>query len=271
MPRLIQKKFYTIRHFEDANTLRSSGFDAPLIENNQKLIDSIQKYFIVEVQKQGMKCIRLYTPDKKRTLQTSKLLKCAFEDKHIMTDICIDNRLENINQGILKLPEKYNDGDHFRPLEEVWPIFWHNTFEKKDLLYRFGVSHKENFVKLGNTYAETVEGYYNFLISFLENINLQDDTLHIIIGHSICLNIILELEYIAKDMTIKSDCLTIPEGDLPFVTSAYFHKLKSKSLLLKQDFGGIRLHEARYMSKEYFIQLLKRESLTLRKLLLGHN
>lgn len=268
---LIQKKFYTIRHFEDANTLRSSGFDAPLVKNNQNLIDTVQRYFIVEAQKRSIKHIRLYTPEKKRTLQTSKLLKRAFEDKHILTDICIDNRLENINQGILKLPEKYTDGDHFRPLDEVWPIFWHNTFEKKDLLYRFGISHKEHFVQLGNTYAKAVEGYYNFLISFLENINLQDDTLHIIIGHSICLNIILELEYIAKDTTRKNNPLIIPKGDLPFTTSEYFHTLKSKSLLLKQDFGGIRLHEARYMSKEYFIQLLKREALALRELMLKHN
>lgn len=266
---LIQKKFYTIRHFEDANTLRSSGFDAPLVKNNQKLIDTIQRYFIVETQKGGIKHIRLYTPKKKRTLQTSKLLRRAFEDKHILTDICIDNRLENINQGLLKLPEEYIDGDHFRPLEEVWPIFWHNTFEKKDLLYKFGISHKKHFIQPGNTYAETVEGYYSFLASFLDNIKLQDDTLHIIIGHSICLNIFFELEYIAKDMATKHNPLIIPEGDLPFATSEYFHKLKSQSLLPKQDFGGVRLHKARYMLQTNFIQLLKREVSTLRKLILG--
>ncbi|MES3005441.1 MAG: hypothetical protein V4664_00680 [Patescibacteria group bacterium] len=272
-----------IRHFEDINVLRKFGLNAGLKEGQEDLAYESAKSLIELAEDKGATYIEMFSSDQKRTCETAILINEAVQElKPNFSEVNIDRRLSDLNQGELNLGPEYKDGERFEPLKEAWDCFWEETFNNGDLLYRFGDSKSMDgarkydklegkFLKLGECYAQMAERYYDFLCSLLnQEASAPSSRLVTIVGHSITFGIMHELSLIAKDYNYPYT-KPIDFGELPKLTWEYFDKLKSGVLSKNPGYGEIAVFDISYLKDNAFIEQLSVERDALRSLMFQSN
>jgi len=272
-----------VRHLEDVNDLKKFGLNGGLEAGQEELAKKAALELITFAQQEGASYIELFASGQRRTSETAELLESAVSE--VIPNFCeinTDTRLADLHQGQLNLPENYKEGDMFEPLRDGWNVFWDETFNKGDLLYKFGQDTSTDgqrkfpklegeFLKPGECYAQMAERYYDFLCSVLtQELSVPSKRLIAIIGHSITFGIMHELAVIAKDY-IKPPMKPIPFGDLPRLTWEYFDKLKDGVLKNNPKYGEIALFDITYLKDEVFIEQLAIERDALRGLMTQSN
>lgn len=272
-----------VRHFEDINAIRKFGTDAGLHEGQENLAMETAQQLIIIAEENEASRIELFSSDHKRTSETATLVDEAIKElKPGFSEVRIDSRLRDLGQGEVILPSEYRDGELFEPLRDAWGYFWSETFEKGDMLYRFGESTSRDgsrtYPKLegafsvpGECYAQLAERYYDFIYSVLLQQSTQSPKiLTAVVGHSITFGIMHELSQIAKDYSHPYR-RPIGFGNLPQLTWQYFDKLKSTVLAGNPGFGEMAVFDVSDLKDEAFIEQIAIERDALRALMTQSN
>lgn len=272
-----------IRHFEDVNAIRKFGTDAGLHEGQENLATETAQQLIRIAEENEASRIELFSSDHKRTSETATLVDEAIKElKPGFSEVKIDSRLRDLDQGEVILPSEYRDGELLEPLRDAWGHFWSETFEKGDMLYRFGESVSRDgsrkYSKLegvfsvpGECYAQLAERYYDFIYSVLSQESTQaSKSLMVVVGHSITFGIMHELSQIAKDYRYPYRRF-IGFGNLPKLTWQYFDKLKSTVLARNPSFGEMAVFDVSDLKDTIFIEQIAIERDALRALMTQSN
>lgn len=258
-----------VRHLEDEEALMTYGFDTPLKKGQETIITEIGNTIIEDSEKLGKEKISFIFSTQKRTSSTATLVRDAMLSKKENLDISLepDARLTDLDQGRILFPENYKDGDHLPALPKAWDIFWEESFNKKNLLYRFGDSVKQangtylypelnpTFDKPGESCAEFTYRLYDFLSSLEHRDYAQ--TLNVIIGHTATVFIMHEFLEIAEDLS-KLPVPHIPLGELPALSWTYLDKVR-KYLPSKLPHGNVSTYEVSNLIKPEIQEIIRIE------------
>ncbi len=265
----LKKEIIGVRHLEDVDALMTYGFDTPLKEGQESTIDEITDKIIEDCKRLGKERVDFIFSTQKRTNDTAILVKNGVLAKEAGLNISLqpDSRLVDLDQGKLIFPEGYKDGDFVPFLSVAWKAFWEQSFDKKNLLYRFGDPLKQldgtslypeldsMFSEFGESCAEFTYRLYDFLGS-LEHRD-YDNTLNVIIGHTATVFIMYEFLEIAKDLS-KQLVAYVPLGDLPSISWTYLDKVK-KYLPEKLSHGNIATYEVTDLIKPEIQEIIRIE------------
>lgn len=247
------KEIIGIRHLEDENALLSYGFDTPLKEGQEALVNEIADHVIDNSKKLGLNKIDFVFSTQKRTTSTANLVKGNIDSKNQGLEVSLvpDERLADLDQGKLIFPEGYKDGDVIPFLSKAWDAFWKESFSNNNLLYRFGdplkgIDGTSAYPDLEGAFEELGESCGEFtyrIYDFLGSLECRDygSKLNVIIAHTATTFILHEFVEIAKDLS-KQFAPHIPMGDLPKISWVYFDRVK-KYLPEKLSHGEISTYD----------------------------
>lgn len=259
-----------MRHLEDIDDL-NYGLNAPLKPNQEENIRGLSRLVEQRMGEKGKKGVIIYCSPKERCIQTSELIREQVKRKFPKSQIYIlkDPKIRELDQGKLNLPERYNPGDYFDPLQSAWNAFVEETFGKtKNIHYKFGEKRSdgldskllEGFISPGESCAE----FHSRIYSAIHQFGVRDTPSgyeSILLTHSAIIAIMKELEFIAKD--IKDGKSVNPEN-LIHLTWEKAQHLDKESY---KKFGFIETLNANYLNNKDVLKLLKKgeDYLNIRK------
>lgn len=206
---------------DDVNALREYGFDGPLKEGQEELLASIISGIEAEIKNKTTIRI-LYTSKTRRIKETAQAIAECLSKKYsvVMED---DIRLESINRGELILPENYQDGEWFYPLDEAWDIVNDEMFIYKNIFCRFGDNMNgkypklsESFSKPGNSFGESLIKKFSLICDLIDR--KDNNELIIVVGQSDLPLLLIELMILSKEVE------GVNAENLPYI---YFDKYRS--------------------------------------------
>lgn len=268
-PLSLKQEIIGVRHLEDQDALMTYGFDTPLKEGQEAITNEIADKIIEDCKRLTKERVDFIFSTQKRTSDTAILVKDKVLSKEENLNISLqpDSRLADLNQGKLIFPEDYKDGDFVPGLSVAWKAFWEQSFDKKNLLYRFGDPIRQQdgtylypelssmFAELGESCAEFTYRLYDFLGS-LEHRD-YDHTLNVIIGHTATVFIMYEFLEIAKDLS-KQFVPHVPFGELPSLSWSYLEKVK-QYLPEKLLHGNVTTYEVTDLIKPEIQEIIRVE------------
>jgi hypothetical protein len=160
----------------------------------------------------------------------------------ILTDIFVISvqftgytpRLTGLNHGEFNLGNDYKPGDEFLPDKKAWGIWINETFNKRNLTYRYGdpllcngiAQYPEllnQFTQFGESQLDFSLRVYSFIIDFL-NQTESDNSIQLVSSH---LAVVLRMaEILAVTNTLDNQFLkTLYLGTLPFEEWNHMSKL----------------------------------------------
>ena len=195
-------KFLTIRHFADQNALKSFGHDGPIKPGQGKLISATADRVMAEVEKSGVKAVRvLYTAKTRRISETAILIAEVLRQKGVSVVFQHDTRLEVMDQGDLVLPEAYQDGEWFTPLDTAWDAICDEAYLNRNIFYRFGDSLRGKYQSLSSAFANVGESLgwslinkYSLIFDLIYGTLANKDELLVVVAQSDLPLILLELQ-----------------------------------------------------------------------------
>jgi hypothetical protein len=251
------EKIITIRHMDDVNALREHGFNGPIKDGQEKLLASIVNKIKTEMKNKNSVRI-LYTSETRRIKETAEKIMSCFENKHlvIMEDDC---RLNSIDRGKLILPEEYQDGDWFHPLDEAWEAVNDEMFLHKNIFCRFGDPLNGKYPKLADSFSEPGNSFGDSIVKkfslILDLINrAENDELFLIVGQS-------DFPILLSELLLLSDEIEgVTPNNLPYI---YWDRYKSslpKEVAYDRegiDFGQVDFFNLSTLIKTKMVNIIK--------------
>ena len=262
------QKLLVIRHLEDINDL-SNGRDSSLEGGQEREIERISETLYSDFKLSGCKAIFLNSSSKKRAYETANLIKGAVIKNHPEAKIYVnpDDGLTDLDHGEYKLPDGYKIGDHLKVFEEAWKIFTDETFNKKNIDYKFGESYFESggikkysnlsdfFIRPGESYREICIRLYASILSFYENRERleQNEIKLYVVTHSLPFGIFRSMIGLAQQY--ENGRLDFKKGELINLCWEYYNSGK----LGISSYGQISDVPNEILNNSNFISILKAE------------
>lgn len=207
-------KFLTVRHFADQNALRTYGHDGPLKPGQKNLISATAEKVMAEINSSRVRTIRiLYTTKTRRIKETADLIAMAVQDS-VRVVFQHDKRLEVMDQGDLVLPDSYQDGEWFDPLDIAWDAICDEAYLNDNIFYQFGDSLcgkypilATAFSRLGESLGSSLINKYSLIYDLAQGKLTEDDELLVIIAQSDLSLLIMELQVLERMSNITSENL----------------------------------------------------------------
>lgn len=215
------RKILTVRHMDDVNALREHGFNGPLKEGQEELLASIISRIEAEIKNENTVRI-LYTSQTRRIKETAEKISGSLKERRLII-IEDDLRLESIDRGQLILPQEYQDGEWFDPLDEAWDIVNDEMFLYRNIFCRFGdpLNGKypqlaASFFKPGNSFGESIIKKFSLICDLVNRV--ESNELLVVVGQSDLPIMLLELLVLSKEIE------GVTPENLPYV---YWDRYKS--------------------------------------------
>jgi len=194
--------FFTVRHLHDQNALKSHGHDGPLKPGQEDLLKKTAEKILVELKESEKKVVRfLYTAKTRRIRETANLLAEILNLNGVSVVFQHDARLEVMDQGDLILPDSYQDGEWFDPLDAAWDAICDEAYLNRNIFYRFGDSLgekysvlKEGFSRPGESLGWSMINKYSLIDDLVHGTFTKDDELLVIVAQSDLPLLIMELQ-----------------------------------------------------------------------------
>lgn len=216
------EKIKMLRHLEEEfapEVNRDGSIDSKEVE---LLVNHYVPSIIEDVKSGRYDSIKVISSDKLRSKQTTDILKNEIT-KHVDVSIKqeVDPRTSAENYGIYKKGVESND-----PLiKKAKRIYIRETFEKRNVWYRYGASSNDFD---GETYPELDEivespgenqieiniRIYRLVLDLLKRIKENPETLYILSTHFIVMSRLLSLQHIAEKNNTPISLFYHPQGEL---------------------------------------------------------
>lgn len=257
------KNLLVVRHLEDINDLSNSR-DSSLESGQEAEAERISEAIYSDFKLSGAKAIFLNVSSKKRAHETANLIKDAILKNHPEAKVYVnlDDGLADLDHGEYKLPEGYKTGDHFQVFEDAWKIFTDETFNKRNIDYRFGESYveadgtkkypdlSESFTKPGESYREVCIRLYSSILDFYKNRERfeQGGIKLYVVTHSLPFGIFRSMIGLAQEY--EAGRLDFKKGELINLCWEYYNsgKLGRSTYGQVSDVPGDILNSSHFMS-----------------------
>lgn len=205
--------FLTVRHFHDQNALRAYGHDGPLKDGQEALLATTVEKIIEEYRNSGKKTIRLLTTFKTRRLyDTAVLIAEVLEQTGMEVSLQHDVRLEVLDQGDLILPDMYQDGEWFTPLDVAWDAICDEAYGKKNIFYRFG-DHLDgkypelatSFSRVGESMGDSLISKYDLIYDITHGRLAEENELLVLVAQSDLPLVLMELQVLQKYQNVTAE------------------------------------------------------------------
>lgn len=130
------ENIFIMRHFKDEDNLFEAN-DNPILNSELLKVGILAEIITSEAFKSNINHAYFFTSNKKRAIITAREIAKKIENV-LPATIEIDPRIREIDQGNYILPPTYNPGDFYSPLAKAWGVYFAETFENKNITYRFG-------------------------------------------------------------------------------------------------------------------------------------
>lgn len=198
------KNFLTVRHFADQNALKTYGHNGPLKLGQEKLLQSTADKIMVELEE--LKKVRfLYTTKTRRISRTANLLAEVLNQKGVSVVFQHDIRLEVMDQGDLVLPNGYQDGEWFDPLDTAWDAICDEAYLNRNIFYRFGDDLNGKypilstaFSRFGESLGWSLINKYSLINDLIHGTFFKKDELLVIVSQSDLPLLVMELQAIER-------------------------------------------------------------------------
>jgi len=206
----MKNKFLTVRHFADQNALKTYGHDGLLKTGQEKLIKVTAEKIMEELGE--LKKVRfLYTTKTRRISETTNLLAEVLRQNGVSVMFQHDPRLEVMDQGDLILPDGYQDGEWFDPLDVAWDAICDEAYGNGNIFYRFGDDLNGKYPVLGTAFSRFGESLgwsminkYSLIYDLIHGTFSKDDELLVIVAQSDLPLLILELQALERRTDVTS-------------------------------------------------------------------
>ena len=194
--------FLTVRHFADQNVLRTCGHDGPLKTGQEEILKTTAEKIMAELKKSGKKVVRfLYTAKTRRMSETARLITEILHQNGVSVVLEHESRLEVMDQGDLDLPDGYQDGEWFDPLDTAWDAICDEAYLNRNIFYRFGDGLGGKYPALGTAFSRLGESLgwslmnkYSFIYDLIHGKFAKDDELLVIVAQSDIPLLIMEMQ-----------------------------------------------------------------------------
>ena len=193
--------FLTVRHLSDQNALKAYGHDGPLKPGQDNLLMTAAEKIMAELKESGKKVVRfLYTAKTRRITETANLFAEVLRQNGVSVVFEHDVRLEVMNQGDLILPDGYQDGEWFDPLDVAWDAICDEAYLNRNIFYRFGDNLGGKYPVLSTAFSHPGESLgwsminkYSLIYDLIHGKFAKDDELLVIVAQSDLPLLIMEL------------------------------------------------------------------------------
>ena len=206
----MKKNFLTVRHFADQNALRSYGHDGPLKPDQEKLLQTTAEKILAELGDLKRVCF-LCTMKTRRITETANLLAEILHQSGVSVVFQHDARLEVMDQGDLQLPDGYQDGEWFDPLDLAWDAICDEAYLNGNIFYRFGDSLGGKYPVLGTAFSRIGESLgwslinkYSLIYDLIHGTFSKDDELLVIVAQSDLPLLLIELQALEGHADVTS-------------------------------------------------------------------
>lgn len=229
----MRENIFIMRHFKDEDNLFEAN-DNPLINGELSKAGILAEIMVSKAFENNLNQVYILTSNKKRSIMTAGEIAKKIENVLPIT-IEIDPRIREIDQGNYILPPTYNPGDFYPPLAKAWGIYFTETFENRNITYRFGDPLGGNglpkypeisgfFSKYGENQIEFGIRFYSFLRDLLQRFSYQKEYIPIIITHQALIARFKEIAMIAEKVNSNS-INHIDPGTLPLLEWEQFKEM----------------------------------------------
>ena len=264
-------------HLEEFDNLEKWGRDAPLNmdrEDNQealvKMIDGTAKQMV----ENGRNAVLFISSSKIRSKETSQLIADGLKNK-LGNDIKIryfeDENLDSNCQGEFILPDNYSAGEVFQGLKIAGKIYGKESFQEKNLHYRFGDPFMQEdgsykypelldfFSKSGESYSEPLVRMITSVLDLSKKVHkLEKNVEVVIVAHGLTYHILRGLGVIGCQ--ILKDGLVIEPGELAYkIWEVYFSR---ESELRETVYGMLDITN---LGNSELLKMLEDEIISLQK------
>lgn len=203
-----------IRHFHDQNALRSCGHDGPLKFGQQRLLATTSRNILEEL-KGSKKSVRLlYTAKSRRISETAEMIAGVLYQNNVGVVFQHEPRLEVMDQGDLILPDNYQDGEWFTPLDVAWDVICNEAYLHGNIFYHFGddLNGKypilaKAFSRYGESLGWSLINKYSLIYDLIHREFDQENELLVIIAQSDLPLILMELQILDSYTDVTSENL----------------------------------------------------------------
>lgn len=167
------------RHFQDVDEIKTHGQDGPLIKDgqNEQLARNSAESILAIAREFRFDCLRIiFSPSLKRVSESVRLISETFAGRIAYT-LEENDDLRCFDQGKLRLPPEYKDGEPLPTAINAWDAYCDATYLDQNIHYRFGDPNtgkliREDLVDQFETFGESEADYlmrkYAFLLSLLK-------------------------------------------------------------------------------------------------------
>jgi hypothetical protein len=265
----------TLRHFHDENMLKTYGHDGPLKPGQDSLIATTTQQIVSELQKSNKEIIRLlYTEKTRRISDTAYLVTERLSKFGINIVFQHDTRLEVMDQGDLILPDNYQDGDWFTPLDVAWDVICDESYHNFNLFYRFG-DHlngkypilKDSFSRTGESMGWSLMHKYSLIYDLIHNKFIKNNELLLIAAQSDLPLLLMEFKALEGKYGITPE--NLPYKSWKIYKSGLQEEMYDKHAIGDGNFdipmGYIGKFDLSNFAKSGFDQIIKNAGLLLNK------
>ncbi len=207
--------FLTVRHLSDQNALKSYGHDGPLKPGQEILLMTTAEKIMAELKESKKRVIRfLYTAKTRRVVETADLLAKVLRQNGVSVVFQHDVRLEVMDQGDLILPDGYQDGEWFDPLDIAWDAICDEAYLNRNIFYRFGDSLggkypvlSDAFSRLGESLGWSMINKYSLIHDLIHGKFAKDDELLVIVAQSDLPLLVMELNALEGQLDVTPENL----------------------------------------------------------------
>lgn len=255
------------RHIEDIDDLRDNRDGSINWEKKDDAI-GIAQQIIKEANEAKSEVIFFVISPKKRVKETTGLVIDEIRrSTKLKTVLLVERNIREIDQGKFRLPENYEYGVFIPELKKAWEVFWDETFNKNNFLYRFGSSVNKNgepeysdleifFISPGENYTEFCLRLYSAVLDMAKNPGLlsREKIKIVVMTHSAPLAIFKELEEVVRKLVENS--FEFETGNLMQIC---WENFKKREVDVASNFGYVETLSVNYLDNPIVIKKLEAE------------
>lgn len=263
------EKVMLIRHFRDQDNLLYNNDSPIMVEEFPKAEVAATE---IKAEFENIHEVAVFVSNKQRAEMTARMVFDHI-NASVPVSINVESRLREIDQGRYVLPDGYQPGDNFPPLQEAWTVFFHETFKNGNLHYRFGdpmmgedgckyPQLSGHFVEHGENQIEFSIRFYNFLIDLCKKYKGRKEVLPVIVTHQAVTARFAEVLSIAEKY--RHGTINIGHaGSLPMLEWEQFEEIRGNRDVFI-EYGGVTSFQIDCLYE--FVEVLEREVVYLKSL-----
>ena len=245
-----------VRHLEDLNALSTFGFDGPLVAGQEGVAFSIAEAIKVEAQNLGVSEVCLLYSPQKRSIETARLIGASLQN--VTARFQEERGLEEVQQGVLKLPNGYVDGTMLDYLDTAWWAFRNEAYGKQNLSFRFGEGEaKVHFENIGECRLDHLPRQYELLCRVINGEVATSGELVVLVAHSSTIFVLYELYHLGIQL-MGQQLTGIEPSQLPRACWEVSQRCPPSLIPDKLSYGKVAIFDSLTMRRAGIAELLAR-------------